>query len=147
MECISYAWVVARALGIAKDTRLSPQFARAAERTGHLAVACQRLTEAFPRSPTAGSQPRKRRVDTAKVKGYHMGMQVTAEQVVVDALGLSPPLQAFVAERLLESLDIPDATPLSARWRREIRRRCADLDRGAVELRDADQVFAKVYAV
>lgn len=75
-----------------------------------------------------------------------MGMNATAEQVMVDALGLPPPLRAFVAERLIESLDIPDAAPLSARWREEIRRRCTELDRGAVELRNADQVFAKAYA-
>ena len=73
-------------------------------------------------------------------------MNATAEQVMVDALGLPPPLRAFVAERLIESLDIPDAAPLSARWREEISRRCTELDRGAVDLRDADLVFAKAYA-
>ncbi len=56
---------------------------------------------------------------------------------MVDAPGLPPPLRAFVAERLIESLDIPDADPLSVRWREEIRRRCTELDRGAVELRVA----------
>jgi len=74
-------------------------------------------------------------------------MNVTAEQVMTEALGLPLSLRAFVAERLIESLDIPDAAPLSARWREEIRCRCAELDRGAVALRDADQVFAKAYAV
>lgn len=74
-------------------------------------------------------------------------MSVTAEQVMTEALGLPLSLRAFVAERLIESLDIPDAAPLSARWREEIRCRCAELDRGAVALRDADQVFAKAYAV
>ena len=73
-------------------------------------------------------------------------MNVTAEQVMTEALGLPLALRAFVAERLIESLDIPDAAPLSARWREEIRCRCAELDRGAVALRDADQVFAKAYA-
>jgi hypothetical protein len=73
-------------------------------------------------------------------------MNVTAEQVMTEALGLPLSLRAFVAERLIESLDIPDAAPLSARWREEIRCRCAELDRGAVALRDADQVFAKAYA-
>jgi hypothetical protein len=73
-------------------------------------------------------------------------MNVTAEQVMTEALGLPLSLRAFVAERLIESLDIPDAAPLSARWREEIRCRCAELDRGAVALRDADQVFVKAYA-
>jgi len=71
---------------------------------------------------------------------------MTAEEVVTRALGLSAPLRAFVAERLIESLDAPDAPALSAKWRREVRRRCAEMDRGAVELRDADKVFAKAYA-
>ena len=85
-------------------------------------------------------------VDAEKAKGYHMDMNATAEQVMTEALGLSPSLRAFVAERLIESLDIPDAAPLSAKWKEEIRGRCAELDRGAIELRTADQVFAKAYA-
>jgi hypothetical protein len=75
-----------------------------------------------------------------------MGMNATAEQVMTEALELSPSLRAFVAERLIESLDIPDAAPLSAQWKEEIRGRCAELARGAIELRTADQVFAKAYA-
>ena len=73
-------------------------------------------------------------------------MSITAEKVVAEALGLSAPLRAFVAEKLIESLDAPESPALSAKWRKEVRRRCAEMDRGAVELRDADKVFAKAYA-
>lgn len=73
-------------------------------------------------------------------------MNTTAEKVVAAALGLPPALRAFVAEKLIESLDAPDSPPLSAKWRKEVRRRCAALDRGAEKLRDADAVFAKAYA-
>ena len=73
-------------------------------------------------------------------------MSVTADKVVTEALGLPPALRAFVAEALIESLDAPDSPPLSAVWRKEIRRRCEEVDRGAVELLDADTVFAKAYA-
>jgi len=73
-------------------------------------------------------------------------MSVTADRVVMEALGLPPALRAFVAETLIESLDAPDSPPLSAEWRKEVRRRCEEVDRGAVELRDADTVFAKAYA-
>ncbi|MFA5203375.1 MAG: addiction module protein [Lentisphaeria bacterium] len=72
-------------------------------------------------------------------------MNTTAEKVVADALGLPPALRAFVAEKLIESLDEPDSAPLSAKWRQELRRRCAEVDRGAVELRDANAVFANAY--
>ena len=65
---------------------------------------------------------------------------------MTEAMALPPTLRAFVAEKLIESLDAPDSPPLSAKWRKEVRRRCAEVDRGAVNLRDADAVFAKAYA-
>jgi len=73
-------------------------------------------------------------------------MTITAKKVVTQALGLSAPLRAFVADKQVESLDAPDSPALSAKWRKEVRRRCAEMDRGALELRDADKVFAKAYA-
>lgn len=73
-------------------------------------------------------------------------MSITAEKVMTEALGLPPVLRAFVAEKLIESLDAPDAPALSAKWKKEVRRRCAELDHGAVELHNADAVFAKAYA-
>ena len=78
--------------------------------------------------------------------GYSTDMSTAAERVVTEALELSPSLRAFVAEKLIESLDVPDSPPLSAAWREEVRRRCAEMDRGEVELRDADKVFAKAFA-
>ena len=73
-------------------------------------------------------------------------MAPTAEKVMKDALGLPPEQRAFVAEKLLESLDVPDAPPLTAKWKKEVRRRCAEIDRGAVKLRAAGTVFDKAYA-
>ena len=73
-------------------------------------------------------------------------MRTTAEKVVTEAMGLPPALRAFVAEKLIESLDAPDSPPLSAKWKKEVRRRCAELDRGAVKLRGADAVFARARA-
>ena len=73
-------------------------------------------------------------------------MKITAEEVVSEALALPPVLRAFVAEKLIESLDLPEAPALSAKWRKEIRRRCTQVDRGAAQLRDAETVFTKAYA-
>jgi hypothetical protein len=72
-------------------------------------------------------------------------MSVTVDRVVREALGLTPELRAFVAEKLIESLDAPDAPPLSEQWRDEVRRRCAELDRDEVQLRDADEAFARAF--
>lgn len=59
---------------------------------------------------------------------------------------LPPALRAFVAEKLIESLEAPDGNPLSAKWKKEVRRTCAEVDRGAVRLRGAEAVFKRARA-
>jgi hypothetical protein len=73
-------------------------------------------------------------------------MSMTAEKIVSEALDLSPEARAFVAERLIESLDLSPAAELSSAWRDEIRKRCREVDEGLVQLRDASDVFAKAHA-
>lgn len=73
-------------------------------------------------------------------------MSTAVERVMTEAMELPPVLRAFVAEKLIESLDAPDSPPLSTKWREEIQRRCAEMDLEAVELRDAESVFAKARA-
>jgi len=73
-------------------------------------------------------------------------MTMTADKIVTEALGLSAQARAFVAERLIESLDVLPGAELSPEWQKEVNRRCTELDRGTVELRDADDVFRKAYA-
>ena len=73
-------------------------------------------------------------------------MSMTADKLVAEALDLPLQLRAFVAERLIESLDATPSRELSLPWRDEIRKRCRDLDQRLVELRDAEDVFAKAYA-
>lgn len=53
-------------------------------------------------------------------------MSTTVERVVSEAMELPPSLRAFVAEKLIESLDAADSPPLSSKWRDEVRRRCAE---------------------
>ena len=73
-------------------------------------------------------------------------MSMTAEKIVSEALDLSPQARAFVAERLIESLDLSPAAELSSAWRDEIRKRCREVDEGLVQLRDASDVFVKAHA-
>jgi len=77
---------------------------------------------------------------------YSSGMSTTAEQIVSQALSLSPHARAFVAERLIESLDASPGDELSPAWRNEVQKRCREMDEGSVELREAADVFAKAYA-
>ena len=72
-------------------------------------------------------------------------MDINREEVNT-SVPLESALRAFVAEKLIESLDVPDAPLPSAKWKKEVRRRCAEMDRGAVKLRAASAVFAKAYA-
>ena len=73
-------------------------------------------------------------------------MSITAEKLVAEALGLPPQVRAFVAEKLIESLDTAAESDLSPAWREEIRKRCREVDDGLVKLRDAENVFAKAHA-
>jgi hypothetical protein len=72
-------------------------------------------------------------------------MSKTVEKILSEALTLPPQARAFVAERLIESLDAADAGELSPAWREEIHKRCREIDAGLVELRDAADVFTKAY--
>ncbi|RJR48868.1 MAG: addiction module antitoxin RelB [Desulfobacteraceae bacterium] len=68
-------------------------------------------------------------------------MAVKAEKVVKDALKLPREERAFVAEKLLESLDFEEPFPLSPEWKAELLRRCRELDEGKTELIPADDVL------
>ena len=73
-------------------------------------------------------------------------MSMTAEKLISEALGLSCPIRAFVAERLIESLDTDTVADLSPEWKKEIEKRCRDVDEGTVNLIPATKVFEKAYA-
>jgi hypothetical protein len=63
-----------------------------------------------------------------------------------DALELPPALRAFMAEKLIESLDSSDVPALSSKWKTEIRRRSMEIDLGIAKLHSADTVFKKAFA-
>jgi putative addiction module component (TIGR02574 family) len=70
-------------------------------------------------------------------------MSVAIDKIVSDALGLPPQARAFVAERLIESLDAEPGDELSPLWKDEVRRRCQDVDQDLVELHNAEDAFAR----
>ena len=73
-------------------------------------------------------------------------MSLTVDEIMTEALELPSHTRAFVAEKLIESLDADSGPELSEAWREEIQKRCKEVDEGLVELKDAEEVFAKVYA-
>ena len=74
--------------------------------------------------------------------GYN-SMNTDAEKIALQALQLPPSMRAFIAEKLIESLDAESGDALSPEWSKEIRRRCDEIDRGDVEFRDIKTVFDK----
>jgi len=71
---------------------------------------------------------------------------MTAEKLVSEALQMPTTMRAFVAERIIESLDFDSELDLSPEWKAELDKRCRDIDEGAVALLDGDEVFKKAYA-
>jgi len=66
---------------------------------------------------------------------------MTIEQVETEALKLEPEARAKLAEKLLRSLDELSEKEIEQLWAEEALGRDAEIDSGAVSLRDAEDVF------
>lgn len=73
-------------------------------------------------------------------------MSSKAEKIVSEALELPTTVRAFLAEKLIESLDIESGGELSPEWKEEIEKRCREIDEGSAQLLDAEAVFSKAYS-
>ena len=71
-------------------------------------------------------------------------MSPKAENVVTSALRLPRQDRAFIAEKLLESLDEGETFEISAAWQAEIQRRRQELKTGQVKAIPGDQVFDEI---
>ena len=67
-------------------------------------------------------------------------------KIIEEALQLEPTTRAFIAETLLDSLDLEQDYPISQEWLEEIRRRCADIDSGKAALYDGAMVMNELRA-
>jgi len=61
-------------------------------------------------------------------------------------MGLPGPVRAFVAKQLIDSLDANVSEELSPEWKKEIEKRCKEIDDGIVDLIPGDEVFRNAYA-
>ncbi len=64
-----------------------------------------------------------------------------AKKILDEALQLEPTTRAFVAETLLDSLDLERDQPVSKEWLAEIHRRCNEIDSGKTTLVDSVMVL------
>ena len=74
---------------------------------------------------------------------YNYSMSPEIEHVMKQALELPSQVRAFLAEKLLESLDFEEPFDLNSEWRDEIDRRCREIDEGDVQLTAGDKVFTE----
>jgi putative addiction module component (TIGR02574 family) len=72
---------------------------------------------------------------------YPLVMSPKAEKVASEALQLTREERAFLAEKLLESLDHEEPLEIDPEWRAEVLRRCREIDEGKVELVPGDEVL------
>jgi putative addiction module component (TIGR02574 family) len=72
-------------------------------------------------------------------------MNTDVENTITAALELPAQVRAFLAEKLIESLDSCSVPELSEEWKQEISKRCREIDEGAVVLRNAQDVFDQAY--
>jgi putative addiction module component (TIGR02574 family) len=63
------------------------------------------------------------------------------KKILDEAMQLEPNTRAFIAETLLESLDLAQDYPVSQEWLEEIHRRCAEIDSGKTTLLDSAMVI------
>ena len=70
-------------------------------------------------------------------------MSPKVENVIKQALELPSEVRAFIAEKLLESLDYEEPFDLSVEWKEEISKRCRQIDEGQVQLISGDDVLTE----
>ena len=71
---------------------------------------------------------------------------MSMDQLVSKALSLPSASRAFLAEKLLESLDFDEDFPISDEWKAKIARRCKEIDDGVVQTIPAERVLADMRA-
>jgi len=71
-------------------------------------------------------------------------MKRSSEKLVSEILSLPAQSRAYVAEKLIESLDVQTDAELDASWKNEVLKRCREIDEGHVELTPSDKAITQV---
>ena len=72
-------------------------------------------------------------------------MKATMKHITEQLLTLPLTDRAFLAEKLLESLDSGYEFELSPEWQQEIEKRCDEIDKEIVNLIPSEQVFDEAF--
>jgi len=69
---------------------------------------------------------------------------MTLDQLTESILALPNSSRAFLAEKLLESIDYEEELDVSEDWKNEALRRAKEIDDGVVECVPADELFSEL---
>jgi putative addiction module component (TIGR02574 family) len=69
---------------------------------------------------------------------------MSLKELTQAAMTLPTEERAFLAEKLLSTLDFEEEFPVSEAWLAEVKRRCEELDAGIAETIPAEEVFAQL---
>ncbi len=72
-------------------------------------------------------------------------MIVTMPDITEQVLSFPQQGRAFLTEKLLESLDSDSNFKLSNEWKKEINKRCNEINAGDVDLIPSEEVFDKAF--
>jgi len=84
------------------------------------------------------------RLAAAPDRCYYLTMPLTLTELAEEAMALPCESRAYLAERLLETLDFEEDFAVSDVWLKEIRKRCQELDAGKVHALPAEPEIAEL---
>ena len=70
---------------------------------------------------------------------------MTVEQILQEVALMSAPTRAFIAEKILEMLDIEEQINLSPEWLSLIERRISDIDANNVQMVKAKEALNEIW--
>lgn len=71
-------------------------------------------------------------------------MATQAQEVLINALKLSPVERAELVEKILASFSFPDRQAIDEQWAAEAEERIDAFERGEIQSRSAIEVFARI---
>jgi hypothetical protein len=71
---------------------------------------------------------------------------MTVEQILQEVALLPAPTRAFIAEKILETLDSEEQITLSPEWISLIQQRISDIDAGIVQMVGAEEALKQIWS-
>ena len=71
---------------------------------------------------------------------------MTVEQILQEIALMPAPTRAFIAEKILEMLDVEEQIELSPEWIGLIQHRIKDMDAGIVQMIKAEEALSQIWS-